>query len=189
VAKQNQPNASEVLAALDSRVAELKARDGMLLDEQLALEAAKVEPLPPSPIPANGKIDIGKYLDVGALEPTNDKSAGARLYAILREREAIKAATELAGQRAFRLRVTSEAELAGDIHDRAHKNIAKSVQAVRVLRDLAQERKRLRDEYASRVGLDLQIPAGVAADRFCGAGVFADTAQSFIDAARRAGVE
>src|SRR2546423_7614248 len=130
-----------VLAALDARVKELGARAAAPLKEQLALEAAKIAPLAPNPVPVSGRIDVAKSLDADAIESTNDGSEGARLYSIIREREVIAAAVRLAAQRGFRLRVANEAQLAGDIHDRAHKNIAKVLQAVRLLRDLAGDRR------------------------------------------------
>lgn len=205
------------LAVLEARIRELEQRDRDFLSEQLKLEGN--EPEPPltatrevapglefvtrtirsgklsvvrpedEPTSATLAIDAVAYLERDQIEPPSNQTPGQRLAAINRERRAIKAALALAHQRSFRLRIANEAELAGDIADRARTNIQKSAAAVRLLRELAQERERLREEYSMRTGLSLMIPAAHAFDRVVSvAHGGSDNAQSALEAARAAGL-
>jgi hypothetical protein len=186
--KTAEPTPAEVLAELDHRVVELEARDRALLAEQLKLEADKVAPVAPGTSRAPAVLDPASYLESGKIEERAG-DPGVRLFEIIRERQIIRQAVDLAGKRQFRLRVAAEAELAGDIHTRWRENISKTAACVRLMRSLADERARLRSEYASRTGLALMGPCGQHADRVVGQYLQADAAQEFLDAAARANIE
>ncbi|HXC56661.1 MAG TPA: hypothetical protein VNU97_15285 [Rhizomicrobium sp.] len=172
-----------VIAALDERVRELTARDKNLLAEQIKLEGADVRPASSNVAQFPPCIDAAAMLERGELVESEHSD---RLTEIVRERAAIAAAITLAGQRAFRQRVANEAELAGDIHDAWAANIKNTAQIVRRLRDLADERVRLRAEYGARVGLPFNAACGLAADRVVGQFTHADAAQAFLEAAQAA---
>ena len=190
-AKRNNPTDDagpvEVLAELDKRVRGLEDRERALLSEQLALEADGVFPVPATGVSAP-KADALAMLERGEIVELSHRPEH-RLFEIIRERATIKDALHLAGQRGFRLRVSAEAELAGDIHERWTANISKTVKLVRMMREMAAERARLRNEYSSRTGLPLQDAAGIQADRLIGEYKNADAAQAFLDTAVKAGIE
>jgi hypothetical protein len=175
-----------VLAELDRRVAELAARDKTLFAEQLELDAAGVLPSPPSGV-EHKPGDAASMLDSGTVVHLSPR-ADVRLFEIIRERKTIASAIALASQRGLRLRIANQVEMSGDITERWAANISKTVRCVLLMRELAAERARLRDEYVSRTGLAFQGQAGVQADRVVGRYTVADAAQAFLEAAAKAGI-
>jgi hypothetical protein len=172
-----------VLDELDARVRALTERDQALLAEQISLEAAGEFVGVPKTARSSPQIDAAAMLDNGELI---EIERGDRLVEIVRERAAISEAIKLAGKRGFRLRVEAEATLAGDIHACWAANIRKTVGLILDLRQQANERARLRDEYAARVGLPFNAVCGHAADKVVGQYRHADAAQAFLEAAQAA---
>jgi hypothetical protein len=191
--RASEPTAAvrDVLAALDQRTAELQSRKGAVVDEILELEARTVTRTATHTTQKSStpRSDVATYLDRDEIVAAPDASAERRLTELYAERALIDEAVTLAQQRGFRVRVSNETELAGDIKTRWHKNLFASVMATVELRELAEERARLRNEYASRTGLSLGSPSATAADSFIGPPGWATKATAFLDAARRENID
>jgi hypothetical protein len=181
--RSSEPTTTEVLAELDARVVQLRERRASLDVQFRAFDAKGIQPQAPGTV-LGENVDAAAMLERGEIvEPAG--SPAEQMFLISRELRVIDAAITLAGQRGFRLRVAAEAELMGDVAQKWRENIRAAAMIVRKLRDLRDERERLRAEYISRTGLMFSLPCGREADLITPKLAAGDKCETFLEAVER----
>jgi CBS-domain-containing membrane protein len=139
--------------SLERQIGDLERRDRELLAQQLKLEAAGIVASPDDDARSKIRADAEQMLN-GAPVPTMPTADRAKhLHGILRERQIIAKAIEIARLRLSKIVHDEAAEIGRDLETAWLRNVRATAGLIGQIEKLATERERLRDEWCSRTGL------------------------------------
>lgn len=159
MAIKRNPAPVAVIAALDERLNQLRARRRSITDEIIDLESKGAVATP-----SDKENAPQRHVDALALLAGDETapapvapSANVRVYRLFREREVIDEALRLGEQQVFRARVDARAEIAKDIEEAWMQNVRATCTLHQQLIALAGERERLVGEFCVRTGLQADL--------------------------------
>jgi hypothetical protein len=181
---KTQPTEKPTRAALEKRIAQLRRLDCDLLQEQIALEKAKVVPIAETHPTVRLRVDAEAMFD-GVQPDAPSPDSGNRLWQVISERKIILKALELGSLRLTRLMGEQAAEISKDLEIAWRKNIRETASLVEQIQKLAAAQEHLRSEWCVRTGLGVMPPAYMDGQRLVAP---QSPLAKFLETARRLGL-